>query len=312
MTILNLDNAKYVIHGFMFKKLGLSGTELITFSIIYSFTYGGVGFFFGTQQYISELGGISQSSVKRAVKKLLARGYIERVSMNGRDGFRSTEIAVPSYPNSIYTAENTFDVVEDYEPESTADKPAVGNSISANGATVGKAISTAEKPAVGKSISTADDVGMGKRKSSSINEVNKDAAKQKKPSQKASDGKPRINFAPTNKLENWESKRLARLSDQYLASLPSQAELYDEGVTASSLISKTDPLTPARYRHYEFGKEGVVFMTSDQYRRLLDLVESDTLQCYIIRLEHLILEKGYRTFSAYKTIKRWIDEDTRV
>ena len=53
-------------------------------------------------------------------------------------------------------------------------------------------------------------------------------------------------------------------------------------------------------------------MTEEQYKSLLKLVDSEVLFVYLRRLELLIRDKGYRTFSPYKTIKKWIKEDTEV
>ena len=47
-------------------------------------------------------------------------------------------------------------------------------------------------------------------------------------------------------------------------------------------------------------------------KKLLELVSSEVLTAYVTKLELLIRDKDYRTYSPYKTIKKWIYEDAAV
>ena len=67
-----------------------------------------------------------------------------------------------------------------------------------------------------------------------------------------------------------------------------------------------------KYLFIDVGREGTVFMTAEQYRRLLQLISPEDVSSYVRRLELLIKEKGYRTFSPYKTIRKWIFENAEV
>ena len=67
-----------------------------------------------------------------------------------------------------------------------------------------------------------------------------------------------------------------------------------------------------KYVFHSVSRDKIVQMTDEQYKKLLELVESDVLTAYIRKLELLIKNEGYRTFSPYKTIKRWILEDTKL
>lgn len=195
-------NTKYLIHDFMVSELKLSGTELITFAIIYSYSKGERGCYFGTHAYLGRIGGMSLSSVKRSLKKLLDKGYIEKYSYI-RDAYRTTS--------------------------------------------------------------------KGEAKAVEVNEKNPDIDEEDIP-----------------------SPRFFETSDE-----PPQAYM-------------PRPMTIPKYRYYDFGRHGLVLMTAEQYYNLLKLVDQDMLQCYILRLENLMRNKLYRTFSPYKTIKKWICEDSRV
>ena len=74
----NTKNTGYILHDFMKEDLGLSGVALRVYALIYSFTKSG-GDCFGSVDYIAERVGASRSSVKYAIKNLLANGYIEKI-----------------------------------------------------------------------------------------------------------------------------------------------------------------------------------------------------------------------------------------
>ena len=62
-----------------------------------------------------------------------------------------------------------------------------------------------------------------------------------------------------------------------------------------------------------FGKSGGVIMTEPQYKRLLDLLPTEELMPYFVKLETM-LEDNLKTgkkppHSHYKTLKKWIEED---
>ncbi len=71
-----------------------------------------------------------------------------------------------------------------------------------------------------------------------------------------------------------------------------------------------------RRRFMSFGLSGGVRMTEPQYRRLLDLLPSEELQEYLVKLE-VMLDENLKTgrkppHSHYRVIKKWIEEDLRV
>lgn len=202
MSKTGIEAMSYCIHSFMSEKMGLGGGELLVFAIIYSFTKGEKGIFYGTQNYLSRVSGTSQSTVKRALARLLEKGYIEKCCVGERDGYRA-----------IY-----IEGAEDCEDTE----------------------------------------------------------------------------APPNDEEN----KLPR---------PSVMRSLDIDIR-----SKIKPEKRPKYEFHPVGRRGYVTMTAEQYKRLLKLVTSDVLTAYISRLEKLIEDNGYKTFSPYKTIKRWIYEDASV
>jgi DNA-binding MarR family transcriptional regulator len=82
----------YHVHDFM-TELGLSPNELIVYAIIYSFTKGENGVFYGSQSYIAEAAGISLRTVIRVYKKLYSLNLIEKYASKEykRRGIRAIE-----------------------------------------------------------------------------------------------------------------------------------------------------------------------------------------------------------------------------
>ena len=76
ITMKKFERTGYVIYGFMTELLGLSGSELLVFALLYSFCRGTGRAFWGSRQYLAGRLGISLSSVDRGVRGLKAKGLI--------------------------------------------------------------------------------------------------------------------------------------------------------------------------------------------------------------------------------------------
>lgn len=69
----------FVVQGFMHKKLGLSGNDLIVYAIIYGFSQDGESLYRGGTKYITDNAGISKRAVYDVFSRLVDKGLIERV-----------------------------------------------------------------------------------------------------------------------------------------------------------------------------------------------------------------------------------------
>ena len=67
----------YHVHDFMF-ELGLSPNEVLVYALIYSFTKGKTGVYYGSQKYVASVIGISTRTVIRIYKKLFLLKLIEK------------------------------------------------------------------------------------------------------------------------------------------------------------------------------------------------------------------------------------------
>ena len=71
------DESYFIAYGWMSEKLGLKGTELSTFAVIYGFVSSTGTGFSGSQGYIAKFIGTSRGAVVCAIKQLIKKGYIE-------------------------------------------------------------------------------------------------------------------------------------------------------------------------------------------------------------------------------------------
>ena len=75
MSRINDDNY-YQISGWMINRLGLKGTELQVFAIIYGFSQDGESLFSGSLAYLEEWTGVSKPTVIKALKELVDKEFI--------------------------------------------------------------------------------------------------------------------------------------------------------------------------------------------------------------------------------------------
>lgn len=60
----------------MTRDLGLRGSSLIVYAIIYAFSYDGKGTFYGSIDFLSEQAGMGSSTVRATLRSLLSGGFI--------------------------------------------------------------------------------------------------------------------------------------------------------------------------------------------------------------------------------------------
>ena len=104
----------YHIKSFMLEQLQLGGVELLVFAIIHSFTRGEGRLYYGSQDFLARAVGMSVSTVKRVLQRLIEKEYIEKCCISDRSGYRSTEYCA-SVEDGEYSivAEDTDDDEED-------------------------------------------------------------------------------------------------------------------------------------------------------------------------------------------------------
>ena len=97
------------------------------------------------------------------------------------------------------------------------------------------------------------------------------------------------------KIIEWNENSVAKMREN-------ESEFYKAATPKHTLIS--------------YGREGLVLLTKSQYDTLCMLLPREQVQTYFLRYE-LMLKDNMKTgakapHSAYKTIAKWINEDTKI
>ena len=80
----------YTVFGWMLNKLHLSGTDLIVYAIIYSFSQDGDSEFKGSLSYMSDFTGASEKTIRRSLQRLESDGLIEKIEKNKSSGLANS------------------------------------------------------------------------------------------------------------------------------------------------------------------------------------------------------------------------------
>ena len=118
----------YVVHEWMISELGLKGTELLVYAIIFGFTQIEEQSFFGTRKYLAEFTGATVRSVQNALEALVDKGYLSKhVSTVPCNGTRMVSYKAILHPQC-----------KNFTGEKIAHNNNIHNSIKSNGVTVSK------------------------------------------------------------------------------------------------------------------------------------------------------------------------------
>ena len=78
---MNIKDANYyVVHGFMLNRLGLKGTALNVYAIIYGFSQDGESEFKGSRTYLCDFTGATRPTIDKALEDLTERGLITKTT----------------------------------------------------------------------------------------------------------------------------------------------------------------------------------------------------------------------------------------
>lgn len=110
----------FVIHTFML-DIGLKKSELVVYALLYSYTRGSVGLFYGAQSTLAEQTRLSLKTISRILKTLRERKLIENVVIDEKKGIRCCEVSkkdsegrkpIRRYEQSGYSTEHLLKVLK--------------------------------------------------------------------------------------------------------------------------------------------------------------------------------------------------------
>ena len=273
-------NTVIIIEEFMQGVLGLSGTELMVYAVMYSFCKLS-GSFYAAVCYLAARVHVSERTVQYALRRLCKRGYIK---IDGKHEMYGTNVYKCIPPSEIEKMrENEASMPEEScatasdERDEPFTAPSKEKGVSQPHREIKKAPPTFEEwKAEYYAYYIAEGLG-----------------------EKPCGPRPMS-------YEEWQAAY-----DAYYGGTPETKAR--ASARASAVQNKENRECDYAGHFMTFGYEGVVHLTDLQYEALCESVGEDMAELYILRLESYILENPhFRSHSHYKTILKWIKEDMRV
>ncbi len=268
-TVANTKYLDFKIYGFM-RELGLDGPALLVYALIYAFTAGERGYYYGSYKRIADSAGVSLRTVYKYVGRLTELGLIEEFCPADAcvGGIRCTDLAKR----------------EDY--------------IKPKGAEEGFAEPTDVGGEMLLRARYADESGDCAGEYTPYCRVESDECMP------CESGLSREGAAPVEGIRD----DFCEADDDGLRSALQKYALphrFDE----DKADERRERITLPKYRVIAVGRTGEVTLEVKQFERLKSLVSPERLYYYVRRLEKHIESGGARPFSCYRTILRWIEAD---
>ena len=281
----------------MTKELGLGGAKLLVYALIYSFTVS-EGSFFGSRGYMAEACGASVKTVDRTLRELVKCGLL-----------------IKGEATHLESIEYKANISPQTEGESQNDAPSkMSHFESQNVSTpASKCLSGGVKMTHNNKDYNKTNIHTSIHAISAYANAKEDTEEVDRFAEGNTDN-VRVIHEGENKAE--EVEKLKREIDAGTfrgdIKVPGDIFLEDELIQRKHglIDAKRNKDDDLRCVFQRFGYQEMVQMTDAQYDYLARTYGEDTVEEYIQRLEHTILTKpGFRAYSHYKTIIRWLKED---
>ena len=276
-----------IIEDFMQNELALKGAKLFVYAVIYSFCQS-CGSFYASVEYLAKRTRIAPRTVYNTLASLRADGLIIKLGKHriyGTVEYGVTDINIRSIADKV----EPVDEAEPVDKAATADKAEPADKV--------EPVREKEK---GHSRRVPS---VGKCRDSACGEDAEDVCNEK------------ARFA-TVKLQN---------NEKYLNNVQKMSNFdayFDDVPHLPPLSSRRFGDIPEDYDRFayfytngfdRYGANELVMLSFEQHRFLTEWVGTDTTEEYIQRLDYAIATKpAFRSFSHFKTIKKWIMQDMRV
>ena len=306
MKKVTVEKIEYYTQRFMY-DLGIKNNDLKIYAVLYSFTIGERGLFHGSASYLAEGLGISVRTIRRVYNNLFKLGLIEKYTTeDGRySGIRCTSLAKVEERRKAEErkrAEAQQKFAEELSArieESKTPSPDVKEST--------------EEYLKHIDDLTANMLKKARNNSVSVSRHNPTAAKT-----------VHSELNPGTKEGEYSERYSDKTNNACVPGISINEEIPRK--ILSENMSEHEKNTFLMMQKYEkrgdnrkflaFGKSGGVIMTEPQYRRLLGLLPTEELMPYLVKLETMLndnVKTGRKPpHSHYKTLKKWIEEDTAL
>ena len=268
-----------VIEEFMQKELSLRGSELLIYAVIYSFCKREGGRFYAAVSYLAERSSVTSRTVYNALRSLVGKGYIERLGKNevfGTVEYRTTY-------KEEYEEDEEYCDTENVDINSYSDNYRDYNEEHAD-------IPQEYVMPIDDNITYGGNGGKGGYGC------------------KGGNGGMGGNGGSGERCSQSNALYDGYFSERDVPELDIPRRLGGNDVPDFD-----------KYKYYymngfePYGKYELVLLTPDQYYFIKNWVGEEVLHEYIERLDNVLLTKrGFRSFSHFRTIKKWIMMDMRV
>ena len=281
----------------MTKELGLGGAKLLVYALIYSFTVSD-GSFFGSRGYMAEACGMSVKTVDRTLRELVNIGLLSR-----------------GEATHLESIEYKANISPQTEGESQNDAPSKMSHLE----------SQKVPPLRSECLTRGDKVTHNNKDYNKTNKhtnihtttcalTREEITEEENKNEGNKGDEVRIIHEGKNKADAVEKlkREIEAGTFQGDIKVPGDIFLEDELIRRKHglIDAKRNKDDDLRCVFSRFGYQEMVQLTDAQYDYLARTYGEDTAEEYIQRLEYTILNKpGFRSYSHYKTIIRWLKED---
>ena len=327
----------FIIHRFMTEELGLGGAKLLVYALIYSFTVS-EGSFFGSRGYMAEACGASVKTIDRTLRELVKCGLLIKGEATHLESIEyKANISPQTEGESQNDAPSKMSHSESQNVSTPASKCLSGGvKMTHNNKDYNKTNIHTNKHANSVCANAKEDTeevdrfAEGNTKEGNKNEGENSFHRSPRTtkarqahfgepqarSPSLEDGGCEVRIIHEGKNKDKEVEKLKREIDAGTfhgdIKVPGDIFLEDELIQRKHglIDAKRNKDDDLRCVFSRFGYQEMVQMTDAQYDYLARTYGEDTVEEYIQRLEHTILTKpGFRAYSHYKTIIRWLKED---
>lgn len=298
-------------------KLGLRASERAVYAVIYFFTKGREGMFYGSRAYLAEATGYSEKTVSRALKALREHGYIKHP-----EGKPRAYVTVDSAVKGISTVKRTVRSESALQPAAAKKIPPkiklppltdeeieeIRLDVERRGKE--RMREAEERKAASASPSLTDLAGESNAAILAASNIIMNDKNGENISGNSREYLMKHDFF--KKTEENADGRANNLIDEYEYADEDDEDEEDEFLEdyLKHYLPKDSP--PPRFKVYGYGRDEYVTMTREQYRDLAALVDVETLSTYIAVLNRKISKGVPRPHSCYRALKKWITEDFSV
>ena len=315
------SNTSYITQSFMWERLGLSGTLLTIYAIIYSFSKDGRGAFHGKQEYLAKITGTSRATVNSKLKELVKSGLI----LEGGNSEYRTKIYRVNLEKLYIDKENGISskkeekekskIVKDKEiPSSTSE------TVNFFDNEIPSEMSNEKIPSVKAENTVCKEILHNNKKDNKEIRQQNTSSSMSARERRGMEGAIRA-LKKVSQITYLAKKEMCEEVVKSGADIDTRDYYEKEEIKAGEILEKyeyaecnIDLIDTNFLNSFDFyGPNRMILLTPSQYSYLSNWVGYDVLTSYLIKLEKFLLKNyEYQVHSHYAILKKWISADMEM